>query len=66
MTTVTVDPTRCALYGICVAVHPEVFEISAGGSAVTVIRDELEPDGLDDVREAVRGCPAQALTLMDA
>jgi ferredoxin len=66
VTTVTVDPTKCVAYGICVAFHPEVFAIPAGGSAVAVIHDEIEPDDLDDVREAVRACPSQALTLVEA
>ncbi|MGP6177698.1 ferredoxin [Microbacterium sp. A196] len=66
MTSVVVDPTKCVAYGICVAVHPEVFEIPAGSPVATVIRDVLQPDDLDDVREAIRACPAQALTLAEA
>lgn len=66
MTSVSVDPKKCRDYGICVAVHPEVFAIPPGSPVAVVLKDNLDADDLEDVQEAVRACPAQALTLVEA
>lgn len=65
MTTVSVDPGRCTAYGICVGIHPDVFSIPSGSPVAIVTRDVLTDDDVEDVREAVRACPAQALTLLE-
>ena len=65
MTSVTVDPGRCTAYGICVGIHPDVFSMPAGSPIVVVTRDVLTDDDLEDVQEAIRACPAQALTLVE-
>ncbi|MCI3270732.1 ferredoxin [Streptomyces cylindrosporus] len=65
MTSVTVDPGRCTAYGICVGIHPEVFAVPPGSPLTVVTRDVLTEDDLEDVREAVRACPAQALRLVE-
>ncbi|MGX4693608.1 ferredoxin [Streptomyces sp. JNUCC 63] len=65
MTSVTVDPGRCTAYGICVGIHPEVFAVPAGSPVAVVTRDVLSEDDLEDVQEAVRACPAQALRLIE-
>lgn len=59
------DPARCTAYGICVGIHPDVFAIPQGSPVAVVIREELEADDIEDVQEAVRSCPAQALTLVE-
>ena len=65
MTTVTVDTNKCRDYGICVAIHPEVFAIPPGSPVAVVLKERLDADDLEDVNEAVRSCPAQALTLVE-
>lgn len=65
MTSVTVDPGRCTAYGICVGIHPDVFAIPDGSSFAVVTREVLTDDDLEDVQEAVRACPAQALILAE-
>lgn len=65
MTRVVVDGTRCTAYGLCVGIHPDVFAVPLGSPVAVVLREELEPEDLDDVAEAVRTCPAQALTLVE-
>ena len=65
MTRVTVDAGRCAAYGLCVGIHPDVFAVPAGSPVAVVTREVLTEDDLEDVQEAVRTCPAQALTLTE-
>jgi ferredoxin len=60
---IIVDTRRCQAYGVCVTLHPEVFEVPLGGSSAVVLRDTLDADDLADVEEAVRACPAQAIAL---
>jgi ferredoxin len=61
--TVAVEAGKCRGYGLCVALQPDVFEMPAGASTVVLLRDTVAGDDLDDVEEAVRACPAQAITL---
>ena len=63
MTYVAIDPARCHAYGLCVAIHPDVFAVPPGSPQGVVIREVLTDDDLDDVREAVRSCPSSAITL---
>lgn len=65
MTAVAVDPGRCMAYGLCVGIHPDVFALPQGSPAAVVTREVLLPDDLEDVEEAIRACPAQALTLVE-
>jgi ferredoxin len=60
---IVVDPRRCQSYGVCVTIHPEVFEVPAGSSTAVVLRDVADVEDLEDVQEAVRACPAQAIEL---
>ncbi|WP_432841941.1 ferredoxin [Dactylosporangium sp. CA-092794] len=63
---VAVDASRCQAYGLCVAVHPDVFDVPAGSPTAVVLRDVVGAGDLDDVEQAVRACPAQALSLHPA
>jgi ferredoxin len=65
VTSVVVDPTRCTAYGLCVGIHPDVFDLPPGSPVAVVVREVLEPEDVEDVAEAVRTCPAQALTLVE-
>jgi ferredoxin len=64
MSRVEVDRDRCVGSGACEALAPEVFEVDDDGVLV-VHRPEPADDELDDVREAVRGCPTRALSVPD-
>lgn len=61
---VEVDTTRCQAYGLCVAIHPEVFDVPPGSPVAVVLRDVLDQDDLADVQEAARSCPAQAIRIL--
>ena len=61
---VVVDATRCQTYGMCVVANPDVFDVPAGSIVAHVLRDVVDEADLDDVREAVAACPAQAISLI--
>lgn len=63
---VAVDTTRCQGYGLCVGIHPEIFDVPAGSAVAVLLRDVLDEDDLADVEEAVRACPAQAISIVAA
>lgn len=58
------DTTRCQGYGLCVGIHPDVFDVPAGSPVAVVLRDIVDGDDLADVEEAARACPAQAISLV--
>lgn len=64
-TKVELDQGKCRAYGLCVTAHPEVFALPPGSPVAVVIRDVVDADDLDDVQEAVRACPAQAISLVE-
>ncbi|MGV9869507.1 ferredoxin [Rhodococcus koreensis] len=59
---VIVDRGRCTGIGICESVAEAYFEVGDDGS-LTVLRDDVASVDEDEVVEAVRSCPARALTL---
>lgn len=60
---ISVDREKCTGLGICESLSPEVFEIDEDGALV--LKDETVPDELvDEVRQAVDGCPTAALRLV--
>lgn len=65
MTRVVLDAGRCRAYGLCVTAHPEIFTLSAGSPVAVLTRDVIGPDDTDDVQEAIRACPAQAISLAE-
>jgi ferredoxin len=61
---VHVDRDACQVSGLCTGLAPDVFELDEQGDLV--ILDETPPPGQhDDVRDAVRSCPLQALFVTD-
>jgi ferredoxin len=60
---VVVDGSRCQAYGVCVTIHPEVFDVPPGQPAAVVLRDVVDAEDREDVEEAARACPAQAISL---
>lgn len=62
---VEIDADKCIGSGACVIACPEVFTQDDGG--VVILLDEQPPEGLrDKVREAVRACPAEVITLSES
>ncbi|MUL78979.1 ferredoxin [Mycolicibacterium sp. CBMA 226] len=61
-TGVRLDQARCRSYGICVSILPDVFDLPPNAKAARLLRDEVDPGDVDDLSEAVRACPAQAIT----
>lgn len=59
---IVVDRSRCTGLGICESVSPDHFEVDDDGE-LTVLREDVGPEELDIVREAVAGCPTEALSL---
>jgi len=59
---VKVDYDKCESNGLCVAAAPEVFEIRDDDVMYVLIS---EPTGENEarVRQAVRACPKQALSI---
>ena len=60
---VSVNNTHCHLYGICEQEAPEIFQLRADGRLAYQTRPG--PDHVDDVRQAARLCPTQAITLKE-
>ncbi|MFC9502819.1 ferredoxin [Streptomyces sp. NPDC057002] len=61
---VHVDHEACQVSGLCTGLAPEVFELDEQGDLV-ILDETPPPDQHDDVQEAVRSCPLQALFVTD-
>lgn len=59
-TTVFVDADRCAGHGTCVALCPEVFELTDDGYAVALVT-EVPSEHREAVQAAEQQCPTQAI-----
>ena len=62
-TRVAVDATRCQAYGLCVGINPDVFDVPPGSPVAILLRNVVDDRDLEDVLEAARACPAQAITV---
>ena len=60
---VSVNNTHCHLFGICEQEAPEVFQLRADGRLA--YQTKPGPEQLEDVRQAARLCPMQAITLKE-
>ncbi|CAN5375382.1 ferredoxin [soil metagenome] len=60
MSKVAVDYGLCESNGVCMGVIPEVFDLDDEDN-LHVLQDEITPDNEDQIREAVRQCPRQAI-----
>ncbi|GAA2318215.1 ferredoxin [Streptomyces sp. 5-10] len=59
-----VDREACLATGLCTAFAPEVLDLDEQGELVILDRTP-PPHLLDDVRQAVRGCPVRALRITE-
>jgi ferredoxin len=58
---ILLDAKLCNGYGVCVTIMPDVLDTPAGSPVAVLLRDRVEADETDDLDEAIRACPAQAL-----
>ncbi len=61
---IEVDFGLCESNGICMGIIPEVFDLDEQ-DYLHVLQDEVTPDNEQQVREAVRQCPRQAISIRD-
>lgn len=61
---IDVDFGLCEANAICVGINPEVFDLN-DEDELTVLQREVTPENEADVRDAVRQCPRQAITIVD-
>ncbi|CAJ1499601.1 ferredoxin [[Mycobacterium] burgundiense] len=61
---VEVDFELCEANGVCMGIIPEVFELD-DDDYLHVLTDEVTPENEEQIREAVRQCPRQAITIRE-
>ena len=61
---VVLDRGKCTGLGICEAIAPDVFEVDDDGDLV-LLTEQIDADQLESVRSAVKGCPTEALKLVE-
>jgi ferredoxin len=59
----TLDPTACQGYAICLGIAPDVFDMPAGSPVAVLLRTSFPASDRPMLEEAVRNCPAQAIAL---
>jgi ferredoxin len=61
---IAVDEERCIGSGQCVLTEPDVFDQSEEDGTVVLLTEQPDTDREQTVRDAVRLCPSQALSLI--
>ena len=61
---IDVDWELCESNAVCMAILPEVFQVG-DDDMLTVLSPEVTPENEHQVREAVRQCPRQAISIVD-
>ena len=59
---IEVDWGLCESNGVCMGINPDIFELG-DDDMLTVHQTEVTPDIEEQVREAVRQCPRQAISI---
>ena len=62
MTRVTIDGGRCQGHGRCALIAPDYFDVDGTGTGRVLVEDVSDEDTAD-FREAVLGCPENAIAL---
>ena len=65
MKCVTVDFDKCTGLGICESLAPDFFEVNDDGELL-VLKEEISDSELQEVEEAVAGCPTEALKIVSS
>ena len=58
-----VDKDRCFGCGVCQSICPDVFEMDDDDNKAKVKLDPIPPELERCCREAVEGCPEEAITI---
>jgi ferredoxin len=61
---IDVDWDLCESNGVCMGIIPEVFQLG-DDDMLSVLQDEVTPENEEPVREAVRQCPRQAISIVE-
>jgi ferredoxin len=61
---IEVDWGLCESNGVCMGIIPEVFQLE-DDDTLTVLQDEVTPKNEEQVRDAVRQCPRQAISIKE-
>ena len=61
---IEVDWGLCESNGVCMGIIPEVFRLE-DVDTLTVLQEEVTPENEDQVRDAVRQCPRQAISISE-
>lgn len=61
---IDVDWGLCESNGVCMGINPEIF-LLGDDDMLTVLQEEVTPENESDVREAVRQCPRQAISIVE-
>lgn len=64
MKCVTVDFDKCTGLGICESLAPDFFEVNDDGELL-VLKEDIDDSELQEVEEAVSGCPTEALRIVE-
>ncbi|GAB6919628.1 hypothetical protein JCM9803A_00780 [Rhodococcus erythropolis] len=59
---VIVDRSKCTGLGICESLAPAFFEVDDSGDLL-MLKEDIEPEELAEIEEAVAGCPTEALKI---
>ena len=61
---IVVDFGLCESNGVCMGIIPEVFDLD-DDDYLHVLTEEVTPDNEAQVRESVRQCPRQAISIVE-
>lgn len=61
---IEVDWDLCESNGVCMGIIPEVFQLG-DDDMLTVLQPDVTPENETQVREAVRQCPRQAISIKE-
>jgi len=61
---VEVDWGLCESNGVCMGIIPEVFQLG-DDDMLSVLQSEVTPENETQIREAVRQCPRQAISIVE-
>jgi ferredoxin len=61
---IEVDWGLCESNGVCMGIIPEVFQLE-DDDTLTVLQEDVTPENEAQVREAVRQCPRQAISIVE-
>ncbi len=61
---IKVDWGLCESNGVCMGIIPEVFRLE-DDDTLTVLQEDVTPENEAQIREAVRQCPRQAISIVE-